>query len=136
MRQLLTALLLFTASIAQAELAVVVSIDSPVQQLAGNEVAKIFLAKTNRLSDGNRVKPVELTDAQVRAQFYRKISGKTLPQIRSYWTTLIFTGKGRPPKAVKKASRLVEALNRDPYAIGYLPMDLVTDSVKVVHTFN
>lgn len=32
--------------------------------------------------------------------FYREIAGKTLPQINSYWTTLIFTGKGKPPRSI------------------------------------
>ena len=52
------------------------------------------------LADGNRVQPMELSDLGYKAIFYREISGKTLPQINSYWTTLIFTGKGKPPKNI------------------------------------
>lgn len=127
--------LLLAATSGHAELAVVAAKGSPIERLDGQDVANIFLAKTTRLPDGNRVRPIELNDNGVKAAFYREISGKTLPQVNSYWTTLIFTGKGKPPKSVEETSRLIELLNSDPYAISYLPLGRITESMKVLHVF-
>lgn len=136
MRWLSLPLLLLLSLTARAELVVVVGKDSPVEQLARSEVANIFLAKTNRLANGSRIQPLELSDEKVKAVFYQMISGKTLPQINAYWTTLIFTGKGRPPKNIDQASRLIEKLENDPRAISYLPQEKVNESMRVVHTFH
>ncbi len=136
MRWLMLPLLLIISCTATAELVVVVGKDSPLEELGRNEVANIFLAKTNRLADGSRIRPLELSDEGYKADFYRKIAGKTLPQINSYWTTLIFTGKGRPPKNVTETSSLVDKLNSDPHTISYLPLEQVTETMKVVHVFH
>lgn len=135
MRLLLGLIVLLAATASHAELAVVAGRSSPIEKLDEREVANIFLAKTTHLPNGNRVKPIELSDSGYKAVFYREISGKTLPQINSYWTTLIFTGKGRPPKSIEETSRLIEVLNNDPNTISYLPLGQITESVKVLHIF-
>lgn len=127
--------LLAVSCASHADLAVVAARGSPIERLDAREVADIFLAKTTRLPDGSRVQPLELSDEGVKAEFYREISGKTLPQINSYWTTLIFTGKGRPPRNVEEIHRLIELLNSNPYAITYLPKGRITESMKVLHVF-
>lgn len=133
---LLFPLLLFLLSSAsQAELAVVAGKNSPIEKLDGREVADIFLAKITRLADGQRVTPLELRDSTFRASFYRGIAGKTLPQINSYWTALIFTGKGKPPRSIDEIDRLMELLANDPHAITYLPLDQVSKATKVLYVF-
>lgn len=121
------------AGACHAEIAVVASKASPIDKLDGHEVADIFLAKTNYLRDGSRVTPLELRENPFRASFYRDISGKTLPQINSYWTTLIFTGKGKPPRNVEALEQLVELLESSPNAITYLPLEQVSGTLKVLY---
>lgn len=133
MRHLLLAFILLVSADINAEIAVVVDIKSPVDKVDQREVANIFLAKTNRFPDGRRVRPIELSDDGIKASFYYKISGKTLPQINSYWTTLIFTGKGKPPRNIDKTPHLIEMLRNDPQAITYLPLEQITDSMRVIH---
>ena len=81
-----------------------------------------------------RAAPMEVTDSGLRSEFYRIISGKSLAQLNSYWTTLIFTGKGRPPKQFSDHRTLVEMLRRNPQAISYVPVDAVSDGLRVIHT--
>jgi hypothetical protein len=76
-----------------------------------------------------------LRDNAFRASFYREIAGKTLPQINSYWTTLIFTGKGKPPKSIDQLDRLMELLANDPHAITYLPLEQLSKATKVLYVF-
>lgn len=135
MRALLGLIALLAATAGHAELVVVAGRGSPIEKLDQREVANIFLARTTHLADGSRVRPIELSDSGYKAAFYREISGKTLAQVNSYWTTLIFTGKGKPPKGIGEPSRLAEALNSDPYAITYIPLGQITESMKVLYVF-
>lgn len=121
------------ASSCHAEIAVVAAKASPIERLDAREVADIFLAKTNHLRDGSRVMPCELRENPLRAAFYRDIAGKTLPQINSYWTTLIFTGKGKPPRNVEALEQLIELLAKNPNAVTYLPLEQVSGALKVLY---
>lgn len=136
MRHLIGIVLLVFASASHADVAVITGKNSPVGKLNERQVADIFMAKTTLLADGSRVQPVELSDASLRTDFYRIISGKTLPQVTSYWTTLIFTGKGKPPKSVDDLGRLIDILKNNPRTISYLPLDKTDDSVKVLFVFH
>jgi hypothetical protein len=121
------------AGVCHADIAVVAGKASPIDKLDAREVADIFLAKTSYFRDGSHVTPIELRENPFRASFYRNISGKTLPQINSYWTTLIFTGKGKPPRNVEVLERLVEQLETNPDTITYLPLEQVSGTLKVLY---
>ena len=45
---------------------------------------------------------------------------KTLPQLNSYWSRLIFTGRGQPPFAVSGNSEVLEFIASNPNMIGYV----------------
>jgi len=130
----LLALLLLSMTV-NAEILVVVGEASPIETLNEQEVANIFMAKTNRLADGSRVTPLELSDQNYKTIFYRKISGKSPSQITSYWTTLIFTGKGKPPKEFKEKEKLLSELINNPDAITYISAEQLSKVMKVVHAF-
>jgi len=134
MRYLLGIFFVIVSTVAYTEdFAVVVNKNSSVNSLDKRQVANIFLAKMTRIRGNGRVTPLELHDTAFQAHFYHEISGKTLSQINSYWTTLIFTGKGRPPKKIAEINQLIEAINSNPHAITYLPVDHITGSMKIVH---
>ena len=127
-----TLLLLLASTGARGEFAVVVADDSPIDSLEEMEVASIFLAKTNRFPNGDRAMPIELKDNPVRSDFYREVSGKTPSQLNSYWATLVFTGKGKPPRGYRDKQEFVQQLEHLPGAISYLPADQVQPGMKVV----
>ncbi len=134
MRPLAASLLLLFATTVQAEFLIVVSETSPITELSEKEVANIFLARTNHLDMIGRVQPLELDNQAQHEAFYRRIAGKSPAQINSYWTTLIFTGKGKPPREVKGRDALMEELARNPGAITYLPGEAVGSGLRVVFT--
>ena len=136
MRIFLCSLLLLISSLsAAAEIVVVVHQDSPLDKLSQRDVINIFLAKTNRNIDGERVTALEIDNSDYKEVFYKTISGKTIPQLKSYWSALIFTGKGKPPKSFNESESLVAELRSNLYAITYLPADQVTSSMKIVYNF-
>jgi hypothetical protein len=66
-----------------------------------------------------------------RDEFYAKL-GKSPAQLKAYWSKIIFTGRGQPPRTVANGIAMKARLAADPTAIGYLDTQLVDDSVRVL----
>lgn len=120
-------------SMTQAGVAVVVNAGSSATALTQQQAANIFLGKANNLPDGSKVTPIDQEEGESpRDEFYSKVVKKDASQLNAYWSRLIFTGKGQPPKAVLDDDEVLEALASDPSLIGYISSDAVDDSVKVL----
>ncbi len=117
----------------RADMVVVVAKTSSITELTEREIKRFFLAKTRRLRNGRRIQPMELSGSDYKEHFYRLVAGKNLRQLNSYWTTLIFTGKGRPPKSMDKIEALVTEIANNPSAITYLPEEYLDERLKVVY---
>lgn len=125
----LIALIIATASaFVQAEVAVIVNSGSnatPTQ----SDVANIFLGKDKSL------KGIDQKDWNpVKEKFYGAITNKNESQLKSYWSGLIFTGKGQPLSSVTDDSAVVDRVGTETEAIGYVDKGAVTDKVKVLFT--
>lgn len=114
---------------------VVMAKDSKIENLDNQHVANIFLTRTNRFPNGSKAIPIELKNSEIRAIFYEEISGKNPTQLMAYWTTLIFSGKGKPPKGYNNVGALITRLENNPGCISYMSQAQVTDELKVVYRF-
>lgn len=120
---------------AEAELAVIVNVDSPVDDISFEELASVFLGKSRQIADGVKVVPIDQLEGEAaRIEFYDKVVKKSPSQLNSYWSRLIFAGKGRPPYAVTDDSEVLEFVSANPSMIGYVDMTAVDESVKVILT--
>ena len=127
-------LLLITITFLQAEnIAVVVSKELNVTELSKSQIKRLFLSKTNHINN-IRVKVVELQNTSYKKYFYKKVSGKSKRQLRSYWTTLIYTGKAQPPKQLQNIQELLQKMKEDNKLITYLPLSQVTKDMKILYT--
>ena len=135
MKTLLVLLLVVLSSLAQGQVVVVVAKNSTIDTLDNQYIANIFLTRTNRFPNGEKAMPVELAQSDIRATFYQEISGKSPMELTAYWTTLIFSGRGRPPKGYGEIAALIERLEKTPNAISYLSLAQVTEKLKVVYQF-
>ncbi len=114
---------------------VVVAKNSSVETLENQQIANIFLTRINRFPNGNKAMPIELRNSQIRDDFYQEISGKNPTQLMAYWTTLIFSGKGKPPSGYVGLESLIARLGNIPGSISYLQQAQVTDDLKIVYRF-
>ncbi len=124
---------MLTSLLEATDIAIVISRTFNANSLDKASVARIFLAKTNHINS-IRVKVFELKNSSYKKQFYKKVSGKSLAQLRSYWTRLIFTGKAQPPKQLKNREDLIQKMQDDSTVISYLPLSEVADEMKVLYT--
>lgn len=131
-----------SASSASGELAIIVNSTNEIKQIDVEQVASIFLGKSRELPDGTKVIPLDqLEEDGVRLEFYTKVVKKTLPQLNSYWSRLIFTGRGQPPFAVSGDDEVLEFIASNPNMIGYVDVNTLRtatnlNNVKVLLTIH
>jgi ABC-type phosphate transport system substrate-binding protein len=114
-----------SVSSASGELAIIVNASNQADAISVEQVASIFLGKTRSLPDGTKVIPIDQFEGEKpRSEFYSKVVQKSQAQLNSYWSRLIFTGKGQPPFAVTSDTEVLEFIASNPNMIGYV--DVVT----------
>ncbi|MDF1642252.1 phosphate ABC transporter substrate-binding protein [Thalassolituus oleivorans] len=132
---LLSLLILFTSA-AYAEVSVIVSANNANASIDADTLSRIFLGKTSNFPDGNQAIPVDQTEGAVaRESFNEKVLGKNSSQLKAYWSRLIFTGKGTPPKESGSDADVKALVANNPNLIGYIDSSAVDGSVKVVYSF-
>ena len=119
-----------------ADIAVIVSQKASVATLSIGEVKRIYLSKLKELPNGEEVVPIDQnSESAIYAEFYENAVKKSLKQLRSYWTRMVFTGGGSPPKqSTDGSSAIIALVANNPNMIGYINMEDVDDSVKVILT--
>lgn len=131
MKRLLLCLLSCVALSAQAGV-VMVANKSIAGDLDKSKASKIMLGKTKKIN-GVKVELFELPEADAtRAAFHSAVTGKSLAQQQSYWSRLLFTGKGTPPTEVPNAGAMKSSIAATPGGVGYIDEADLDDSVVVV----
>lgn len=132
MRNLLasvTLLLITNAAFADVVVVVHPSNDSAI---SAKNVQRIFLGKEKKFANGNAVAPVNQATNATRNAFDTDVLGRSSTQVSAYWSKLVFTGKGIPPKEVNSDADVIAAVAADANAIGYVDSSAVTGDVKAI----
>jgi len=127
--------LALSAATAQAGVVVIVHPSVGVSSLTQDDVSRIFLAKSKTFPNEKAAVPVNQNEGSAaRAAFEDKVLKKTPSQVNAYWTQLIFTGKGTPPKDVGADADVKKLVADNPNIVGYIDSSAVDASVTVVYT--
>jgi ABC-type phosphate transport system substrate-binding protein len=125
--------LAFVSGASSADVVAVVSSKSAITLLSKSQIEDIFFGRVTHLPTGLQAVPLDQAEgSSAREEFYTRVAGKSPAQMKAYWSKIIFTGRGQPPKEVTDGTALRKRLADDPTAIGYIDASLVNDSVKVV----
>lgn len=132
----LTLASIFVAGLASAEVAVIVSASNGNTSLDQDTIARVFLGKSKNFPDGSQAVPVDQNSGSAtREAFSSTVLGKSSSQLKAYWSRLIFTGKGTPPKESGDDAAVKDLVAKNPNLIGYVDSSVVDGSVKVVYKF-
>jgi ABC-type phosphate transport system substrate-binding protein len=116
-----------------AEVVAVVSAKSAITTLTNSQLADIFFGKTNRLANGVQVVPIDQVEGSIaRDEFYVKVAGKSAAQVKAYWSRIIFTGRGQPPREAPNSVETKKLIIENIAAIGYIELNMVDGSVRVL----
>lgn len=136
-RALLAGVLALAAQGARAEVVVIVSAKNPCGALSAAQVGDIFLGNSASFPAGAAATPVDQADGSpARELFYSKALDKSPAQVKAYWSKMIFTGKGRPPKEAGDNAAVRKLVADSGSAIGYVERSAVDASVKVVFSLH
>ena len=126
-------ILLSPIAYADSYFAVIISKNSNIQEISKKDASRIFLSKTKKLPNGKRAITIEPNEKSYQEVFYEKVCGKTRKQLKRYWATVLFTGKGQPPKKMKEIEDIIEFVKNNNNAIAYVPSALLTSNdVKTI----
>ncbi len=118
---------------AAAEISVVMHPSSSVQALSADEVSRLFLGKAKSFPGGAQAVPVNQDEGNpARAKFNETVCKKNASQYKAYWSQLVFTGKGTPPKDAGDDAAVKALVAANPNMLGYIDSASVDASVKVV----
>jgi ABC-type phosphate transport system substrate-binding protein len=118
---------------AHAALAIIVHPSNNMAGITANQAADIYLGKSGVFPNGQRVTPVDQgPNSPARQKFYKTVVKKDGSVLRVYWSKLLFTGKGQPPREVGDDADMKSWVASNPDAIGYVDGKFVDSTVKVL----
>jgi ABC-type phosphate transport system substrate-binding protein len=83
---------------------------------------------------GVSVVPIDQGEGNpARTDFYANVIKKSEAQLKSYWSRLIFTGKGQAPQVVGGDAEVKNMVANNPNIIGYIDEGAVDGTVKVIY---
>lgn len=130
---LLLSLALAGAGAGAAELVVIVSARNPLSALRPGQVADIFLAQTGRFPGGDEATALDLpVGSPLRDEFYYKVAARSPALMKAYWTKMVFTGRGQPPRELDNSIAVRKMVAENPSMIGYIDRGALDASVKAV----
>jgi ABC-type phosphate transport system substrate-binding protein len=116
-----------------ADVVPVVSSKSAVDELSRDQVVDIFLGKADRFPNGQPAVPIDQAEgSELRDTFYMQFANRSAAQLKAYWSKIVFTGKGQPPREVSPTEKVKRVLASNPHSIGYIDRADVDSNVKVV----
>ena len=116
-----------------ADLLVIVNAQNPVSKLERKQVMDIFMGRAAAFPTQQPAHTLDTDNAEnLRATFYKALTGKNEAQVDAYWATLIFAGRMSPPEKISSESAVINAVKRNPAAIGYITRQNLPGGVKVV----
>jgi len=118
-----------------AEIAVIVhpSNNAAIEKVT---VSRIFLGKLKSFPGGAQAVPITQKEGSaISNEFNKKVLKKSSSQLKAYWSKLVFTGKGTPPRSLNSDEDVLSLISSNPNLIGYVDVTNVTSKVKVVARF-
>jgi len=130
----ITLLLALFSQFAIADVVIIVSPASGISSISQKQAKRIFLGKMKKVNGKALVAIDQNEGSASRDAFYKTVVKKSESQLKSYWSTRIFSGKGTPPKSVKNDDEVKSWVSANADAIGYTDSSKVDASVVVVYT--
>lgn len=108
----------------QVSFKIIVNEVNSVKSISADYLKKIFLKKETKWQDDSKIYPVDLNEtSNIRENFTEKIHGKRVSAIKAYWQKQIFTGRGVPPPEKSSEKEVLEYVEKNEGAIGYISIN-------------
>lgn len=131
MKTLFAIALLLATFPALADLAIIAHPSNHTELLTLQEARDLFLGRTRAFPDERAALPLDQA-TPLRADFYQKLTDRSIEQIDAYWARLLFSGQTTPPPRMPDDAAVLKAVRENPGAIGYIDKTHLDRSVRVL----
>ena len=105
---------------------IVVIVNPTAKPISKEQIADLYLGRTAGLT------PVDQTvGSAIYVQFYKKVTGRDVAQVKAIWSRILFTGRGLPPKQLPDSEAVKKAVAANPNTVGYIEKSAVDATVTV-----
>jgi len=105
---------------------IVVIVNPAAKPISKEQIADLYLGRTAGLT------PVDQTvGSAIYVEFYKKVTGRDVAQVKAIWSRILFTGRGLPPKQLPDSEAVKKAVAANPSTVGYIEKSAVDPTVKV-----
>ncbi len=116
-----------------AQLAVVVHPENEIEVLTKRQISDIYMGRRRTFPTGEPVLIIEQgRNSEIREHFFLQLNGMSLKRLNAYWARLQFSGSIQPPLEIPNSQTVRELVGQNIDAIGYIEIDQVDDSVRVI----
>ena len=126
-----------SATTQEPEFTLVASPSNPLSSVKRQELAKLFLRKSTRWSDGRAALPVDQSlRSPVRTAFTKAVLAvegmSQTSAVESYWLQQVYSGRGTPPPVKNTDADVIAFVAANDGALGYVSAKADVGSVKVL----
>jgi TonB family protein len=100
--------------------------------ISGNELRSIFLEEKISLADGTHIEPVLQKSGTAHEKFLQEYVGKNADDLRTYYRSLVFSGRASMPKEFGSDAEVAAYVARTRGAIAYVDNETSAEGVKVL----
>jgi ABC-type phosphate transport system substrate-binding protein len=116
---------------------VVVAAANPATAIQRQDLARIFLKKTSRWSDGRTAVPVDQSvGTPVRDAFTRSVLAVEgmgqISSVQNFWLQQVYSGRNTPPAVKAGDAEVLAFVEANPGAVGYVSTSPARGSVKIL----
>ena len=123
------------AAHAEPEITIIANNNNEFGNLTRKQIADIYMGRTTSLPNGTIPLPLDYQgDSAVRARFYQSVTGKNMAQINAYWARLSFTGQANPPRRLADRAAILQVVEKNVDAVGYVEKPEASEKVSPVMT--
>lgn len=124
--------ILLSANVLAGNVTVIANPSVKAEAVSASEIKSVFLGERNSLRDGTHVEPVLSKGGPAHDTFLKDYLATNDNALQNYYRTLVFTGKGLMPKALRSDAEVVAYVARTPGAIGYVSSTVTLDGVRTL----
>lgn len=127
MRYLITLLILLLSFHVHGAIAIIVH-PSNKNEITRSDLERIYTLRQFSYPDDTIAFPFMLPYSLAEREIFdQEVSGLSSSQLMVYWSKIVFSGKGTPPRSVTSATEMLNVVSRTPNAIGYVPAAYLND---------
>lgn len=136
-RLLCVLVIMFTGIVQARAISIAVIVHpSNTTEVSRKDIKNIYLANLTSFKNGVKIIPLSRSSQTSQYKYFIKyVLKKRRHQMKAFWGQQLYTGRGVPPKKLKSNQSVINIVSKNPSAIGYIDIDSINDSVKVLYVY-